>query len=35
MVEQRMAVRYYGQNKKAVLEEHLANVAWHKDQGNI
>ena len=35
MVQERMAVRYYGQNKKAVLEEHLANVAWHKEQGNI
>jgi len=35
MVQQRMAVRYYGQNKQEVLEEHLANVAWHKEQGNI
>tara|TARA_R110001592_G_C13122902_1_gene745931 strand:- start:850 stop:1278 length:429 start_codon:yes stop_codon:yes gene_type:complete len=35
MVQERMAVRYYGQNKQEVLEEHLANVAWHKEQGTI
>ena len=35
MVAQRLAIPYYGQNKKLTLEQHKMCVAHHRKLGNI
>ncbi len=35
LIEKRMAVKYYGQSKDLILEQHKMCVAYHKKMGNI
>lgn len=35
LIEKRMAVKYYGQSKDLILEQHKMCVAYHKKIGNI
>ena len=35
LIEKRMAVKYYGQSKDLILEQHRFCIAHHKKMGNI
>ena len=35
LIEKKMAVKYYGQSKDLILEQHKMCVAYHKKIGNI